>query len=79
MSLGPDLWPFLGGPGGISSVGDRVCRLGTQLAKTFRTREKSKKTKNYFWLRFQREPFFVKTERLGPLVPPMGAVRTAKT
>ena len=33
VSLGPGIWPFGGGLGAVSSVGDRLCLLGTQLTK----------------------------------------------
>ena len=39
MSLGPGIWPFLGGLEGVSSVWGRLFRLGTQLIKN-RDRER---------------------------------------
>ena len=33
VSLGPGIWPFLGGLGAVSSVGDRFCLSGTQPTK----------------------------------------------
>ena len=33
VSLGPEMWPCLGGLGAVPLVRDQFCRLGTQLAK----------------------------------------------
>ena len=66
VSLGPKLWPFFGGLGAISSVGDRFFRLGTKPKK----KSYPKKSLNFSPpLRFQGAYFRRKRSDFGPWCP----------